>query len=267
MDVDGNLLGDVGGIILAGMMSGLTELSVAGCGLGSLGLQAICASAQNIPLKSLDLSRNKIEEDGCEAVAQVLRINGALKTLRLVSCQLGEVGIKKIFSGLASASIQELNISENRITNETATLLAAALAYGLSEFTLKSIYMSYAGLNHLAMEFLCPILKYCKNIEVVDFSSNGLGDKGLSLSLLHPPDTQKGVQTMCKIIDGGFCSNLIILRLSENQIGDDGAALITESLKYLPKLETLDLSRNHISTTSMTPSLHDSTDYCPHRYE
>ena len=93
MDIDGNLLGDVGGVILADMMSNLTELSVAECGLGSLGLQAICLRAsQDVPLKSLDLSRNEIRDDGCEAISHLLRTTGTLKTLRLVSCQLSNIG-------------------------------------------------------------------------------------------------------------------------------------------------------------------------------
>ena len=82
---------------------------------------------------------------------------------------------------MACASLEELNISENHITNEGATVLAAALAYGQSEFTLKTLHMSYASINHMTMTFLCPIMKYCKNLEVIDLSSNELGDKGLSL--------------------------------------------------------------------------------------
>lgn len=194
LDIDGNLLGDVGGVILADMMSSLTELSVADCGIGSIGIQTICGRASNISLRSLDLSRNEIKEDGAQAVEDLLRTSSTLKTLRLVSCQLSPtglfpcwsipfshaIGIKMISAGLTCASLEELNISENRITHEGAVLLSAALAYGQSEFTLKTLHMCYAGINHLTMEYLSPILKYCKNLTTIDFSSNDLADEGLS---------------------------------------------------------------------------------------
>lgn len=56
---------------------------------------------------------------------------------------------------------------------------------------------------------------------------------------------------MSKTIKEGLCSNLMMLRLSENHIKDDGANMMAESLKYLPKLATLDLSRNMITETGM----------------
>ena len=58
-----------------------------------------------------------------------------------------------------------------------------------------------------------------------------------------------------KIANEGSCSKLVILRLSDNHIGNDGVDALTQSLEYLPVLETIDLSRNQISKTSMDHTL------------
>ena len=247
LDISGNKIGDSGAVILSGMMSKLTNLSVTDCGLGSIGIKAICTRAQSTSLESLDLSRNVAGYDGWTELGHLLLCNKTLKTLRLVSCRLSGIDIQIISLGLTFSGLEYFDISDNRLVFDAAIVLSAALGWSRHVDTLKTLFMRHAGIGLTAMKEMIHVLERCTKLSSIDLSSNRLGDEGLQFFFMIDSIQKKGVQMICKAIVDGRCSELMILCLSDNQIGDEGAIAIAGALEHLPKLEALDLNRNRIA--------------------
>ena len=112
------------------------------------------ALAFNTVLKTVDFSKNGIEADGAVALAENLRENRALGTLKLGSNSVGDAGARELAGVLAAGqeSVFELDLSGNNIGDEGARALARMLRENrrLVKLDLSNNEVDYEGTAALA---------------------------------------------------------------------------------------------------------------------
>ena len=156
--VRGNVLGRRGAALLASALrDSLTTLDVVGCGLGPAGAKSLAEAlgfsddpehmamaSTSSALTSLDLSENRIGDEGASAFGKLLeRGCSALSVLALSDNGVGPAGAKDLAAGagVEGCPLRNLDLSENRVGNDGAIALALALGrmgagWGLEQLNL-----------------------------------------------------------------------------------------------------------------------------------
>ena len=210
-------LGPRGGKALAGAFSScthLTLLSLSGTGLGHFGAQALGTSLPTT-LTTLNLSHNALGADGLWKLAPKLSHLTQLETLCLAHNQAGDDGCLELARHLPPTLVY-LDLSGNDVSD--------------------------AG-----WKALVPVLH---SIETLLLSHNRIVDpqEVASLKTLQRLDlSHNRIETM----DEPMGTNLQVLDLRHNQIGDVGAGSLVEHVDDMPSLMTLELEDNPISEARM----------------
>ena len=99
---------------------------------GTLSLSTILRY-RSTNIKSLDLSNNRIEDEGGKYIGNMLGDNSSLVSLSLCHCGIGLIGIKSIANSLKkNNSLFQLDLSENWFGTQGVELLADSLYYNSS---------------------------------------------------------------------------------------------------------------------------------------
>jgi len=175
----------------------------------------------NSTVKTLNLSSNKIRDDGASAIANALKVNNVLTALdmrsnsgiqlegaKILSNAILERDNIKTFSGIPIDDMKE-----NK--SETKSIDALKTGYGDTEALV-----------------IGSLLKMNSTIKELYLSGNKIGDLGAS----SIGDALK-INTV-----------LQILRLSQNNIGDSGATSIENALHINKHLKYVYLAKNNISS-------------------
>ncbi|KAF4078508.1 hypothetical protein AMELA_G00199950 [Ameiurus melas] len=167
----------------------LEELRLSSCGFTERGFSALASALTLNPtcLRELDLSKNfpgktamvqlcaalrqstctlqklcmdhcGLDSEICTSLAKTLSQNSSLRELSLSSNELGDVGVRMLFTGLQSerCSLKILRLAKCSLTNSSCEFLAPALSSsttGLSELDL-----SGNSFSQTSASFLCSIL-------------------------------------------------------------------------------------------------------------
>jgi len=234
--------------------SSLHSLFLRRCQIGCKGVIAIASLLvpqhynlewAPLPIKTLDLSRNEIGNDGVTALAKAISWDGcSLKALDLSRCNItGERsrGLHRLFSVLLSNARNAAMASANRAcvstklpsTGNASNLLTLKLnGNDLDSNCFNAIAACISGdsftddNNDGKVHYYCPSLK---NLYLDNTNMSSLSAKKLAKALV----TNTGLK---------------ILSLSENLIGDDAAKAFADGLRSNQTLSLLLLGRSKYIT-------------------
>ncbi|EAX91339.1 Leucine Rich Repeat family protein [Trichomonas vaginalis G3] len=211
-------------------------LNFTGLGLGPLSSQYLMALLPfKRPFYFMDLSLNRLSDQGASYLAEYLSYDPLLIQLDLKSNNIGIDGCVQIFEGLMhNQHLTTLDLSaidgidRNRIGTPGCEALANLL---LSNGVLCNLNIAMCGVTAEGCHHIGQALPNNTSLTHLDLSSNRFGSAGANSMFSQP----------------GALGALESLVLSRNLIGDDaGPALVTQ-LSRAKSLRYLDLSRNNFT--------------------
>jgi Ran GTPase-activating protein (RanGAP) involved in mRNA processing and transport len=184
----------------------------------------------------LDLSNNRLcgveykpdegtyTAEGITAIADALRINGALTTLNLSSNLIGGHWVR---------SKQQM-VS----TPEGPKAIADAL---LVNGALTKLSLAHNKLEEVGTKAICEALEQNKTLKELDISGDWAGSN---------IGETAGVKHVAKML--GVNGGLTKISLAKNGLGEEGTKAICEALEQNTTLKELDLSGHHVSNIGET---------------
>ena len=181
----------------------------------TLGLKHSCKSIISLALARTDLHG----ENMADFSSFIIQCTG-LSNLTLSYCNINSEDIRALAIGLASSSLNVLNLSGNNIGSEGMKLLADSI--NCKELILHSCNIGSEGATFLAeylvaKPFISTLILNNNNIDSI------------------------GIRALAKALK--YCSKLQQLHLAGNSVGHSGVAALAQSLKFCSNLVNLDLSR------------------------
>lgn len=201
---------------------------------------------------------------GAAALAEALKVNKNLTTLRLADNHLGGSGCKVLCEALLQnhSTFRELDLSENHLGGADGALARAPLAklLALKNGSLHSLFLRSNKLADQDAMSLAGALEVNRTVTFLDISNNLIGEKGgLAFgSLLHTDTKLKELNLgwnqlrskgAAAIADGLRANSLVeVVNLGWNGLGDDGCTYIGEALANTATLVEIILSCNGAGT-------------------
>ena len=235
-------------------MKALKEVTLKEIGLSSEDVEALASVLPELPvLERLNLCSNGLGDDSATILSTVLGKCPNLHVIELGGNQISDAGalaLSEVLTSLShclvSLSIGSLlgkeaqgfmtNISsmENLSTldlsgNKSGSTFANALATALPSLSLSCLNLGGTGIGPRGAKAILPVLARDKNLDLRELC---LG--GCRLGFF-------GAKTIAAV---GLPVGLEVLDLSNNDISDDGAWQLTNSIMNLNRLKSLDLSSN-----------------------
>ncbi|XP_037116568.1 uncharacterized protein LOC119128357 isoform X2 [Syngnathus acus] len=222
----------------------LQVLKLENCKLSKKSCEAL-ASVLSSPgsLRELDLSQNKLCDDGLEALAAGLaKPQCTLQVLVLWNCKLSKKSCEALASVLSSpGSLRELDLGCNDLCDDRLEALAAGLAK--PQCTLQVLKLERCELSKKSCEALASVLSSPGNLRELDLSSNGLCDDGLEalaaglakpqctlqvLELQNCELSKKSCEALASVLSSS--RTLSHLDLGWNDLHDDGLEALAAGL-------------------------------------
>ncbi|XP_048104264.1 NACHT, LRR and PYD domains-containing protein 12-like isoform X2 [Alosa alosa] len=236
----------------------LETLRLVNCHLEEDSCEVLTSALQseNSLLKELDLSSNPLRDSGVRLLSVGLEhTNCRLETLRLTDCKLSEKSCGIVATVLQSPnSLIELDLSHNDLRDSGVHLLSKGLSS--SHCKLQTLRLADCKLTDKLCEIVASVLQSPNSLLQLNFSNNDPGDsgvqllsKGLSssnniLQILRLADcklTDKSCEMVASVLQSP--NSLQELDLSDNDLGDSGAQLLSKGLSSsYCKIHTLRLS-------------------------
>ncbi|XP_010182174.1 PREDICTED: protein NLRC5 [Mesitornis unicolor] len=225
--------------------------------LSSQHAKEIVAILQSCPcLSEVDLSGNKLGDEGCSCLLESLPQLSISKQLDLSENRLSVNGICHLLKSVNTCQkMMEVQVSlchktavlrftEDREFATPAPRLEPVFStddqeYGEENQTPiapQKIRLTDSRFQASDLEKLCAVLKECSNVSELDLSNNSLGDEGL-LQLFQ------------------FLPNLRILsslKFDDNQISLNSVFFLAQSLSTLEHIKTMNLSLGHLQGVHLT---------------
>jgi hypothetical protein len=214
----------------------------------------IIQKERRLAIQSLDLSRNRISDDGAKVLCKIT----SLCHVYLSTNDIGETGATELFkhphiktlmlsynnivdrsilsmSNQQYSNVTKLDLSFNMLSEQGIRMLCQCMS-------LKKLHLKFIGLKNEVVAFFLQLT----NLQMLDLSCNNISDEGAIILAKHP-SVQELHLGFNSISNSGasalFMNNrLTILSLNNNNISSEG-------LKILPFNKTLihlDLSNNNI---------------------
>ncbi|KAK8892054.1 hypothetical protein M9Y10_029276 [Tritrichomonas musculus] len=211
------------------------SLRFTGLGLGPQSINCIVELFYTNPqLVYIDLSLNRLGDEGARTIGQYLELNTPMIYIDLRSNGIGIQGCVELFKGLKqNYHITNLDLSavdgieRNRIGTEGCKYLGDVLS--VNE-TLSNLNASMCGITADGCRFLGPALALNQSLMILDLTANRFGSVGAN-NLFS--------------IDDSF-GQLTTLILARNGIGDDAAKAICRQLARSKTINNIDLSDNNL---------------------
>ena len=246
-----NIIGPVGGkaigqFLLNSHKPKIKTWYIAGNDLNPEGIRWICQGLESDPdCVNLWLKRNPLKPQGIKHISNMLKTNNRIKILDLHNTAVLDEGVGYLIEGL----------KENRV--------------------LRHLYLDANGITEKGIDYLVEYFEYLVTNDLEGISSfwfdmNNIGDNGIirlvevlgrykhlkRLVLGSTGITEKAVEQIVKSF--GFHPNLIVLDLGmykstsdmgmiTNNIGDEGAKLLSNLIKINNKLQYLSVMMNGMS--------------------
>ncbi|XP_076134953.1 NACHT, LRR and PYD domains-containing protein 12-like [Alosa pseudoharengus] len=261
LDLGENDLGDSGVKLLSKGLSSpyckLQTLRLADCKLTDKSYEMVASVLQSSnSLLQLNLSDNDLGDFGVQLLSKGLSSsNCKIHTLRLTDCKLSEKSCAIVATVLQSPnSLIELDLSHNDLRDSGVHLLSKGLSS--SHCKLQTLRLADCKLTDKLCEIVTSVLQSPNSLLQLNFSNNDPGDsgvqllsKGLSssnsiLQILRLADcklTYKSCEMVASVLQSP--NSLQQLDLSDNDLGDSGAQLLSKGLSSsYCKIHTLRLS-------------------------
>ena len=218
--------------------------------IGPVGAQHLAQALRvNTSVKTLDLSHNLLGDEGAKALAEILGGNGAessgtanttLKHINLSFCSIGPVGAQHLAQALrVNTSVKTLKLSGNHLGDEGAKALAdmfggnGAESGGTVNTTLEHVDLRGCRIRPVGAQHLAQALYVNTSIKILKLSYNPLGDEGAKA--LAEMLGGNGVEN-----DGTVNTTLEYVDLSECRIGPAGAQQLPQALRVNISVRTLE---------------------------
>ena len=173
---------------------GLKTLNISFCCIDDQGMKSLASALEmNGSLEELTLSGSRaVTGIGVMALGESLKRNRGLKRLNISHCDIGDLGVKTLASALEmNGSLEELDLSWNvAITGIGLFALGESLKRNRG---LKTLNISYCGIEYQGMMSLASALETNSSLAVLDLSDNT--GKGL-MSLGESLRRNRGLKTL-----------------------------------------------------------------------
>lgn len=205
---------------VAQMLNGnkvLCSLNLAHCGLQRSASAITKACIQHAALTKLDLSGNKIKDDGCRAVGDLL--------------------------SRGTCALLSLSLEENQLTCAGATILGDALkaVEAVAASSLEQLYLGYNTIGAHGLSAIAAAIKDHPRLQVVSFTKNKLCSMGVDDDGYRLPDSDEGVAALFSAVEAS--NTLSILKLSNCGI-HMLPANVSAALQRTTSLQRLEISEN-----------------------
>lgn len=238
LDLSDNAFGPIGVEGLASLLRSsscyaLEELRLNNNGLGISGGKLLasaltdcykCSKQQGkcLALKVFIAGRNRLENEGAKALAEVFKLLGTLEEIAMPQNGIYHIGISALSKAFSvNKNLQIINLNDNTIGAKGAEAIASAIG---SNQSLKEINLGDCLLKTKGALLLSDALKDShENLEEINFGFNEINKHG-------------GLELVDAIANKIKLKNLI---LDGNQFGEDGKELIRKKLKDIGKLNVL----------------------------
>ena len=236
----------------------LQELNISGNRIFDDGANVIAEAIQlNTALQKLNISGNSISDDGAIAFNECLETNTTLIELDMsridITCKGASVIAKAIQLNIA---LQKLNISGNSISDDGAIAFSECLK---TNTTLIELDMSWNIITCKGASVIAEAIQLNTALQKLNISGNCISDDGeiafseclktnttlIELNISQNHIVLKGTSVIAEAIQ--LNTTLQILNISNNIISDDGAIAFSKCLKTNTTLIELDTSWNNIT--------------------
>jgi Ran GTPase-activating protein (RanGAP) involved in mRNA processing and transport len=224
------------GIMISGMSRDQTEADFSNQGLQPADTILIGSDLKLMAgVTTLDLSVNRIGDDGAKVIAEALKVNTVLTTLGLSHSIIGIEGAVAIAEALKVNSVlTSVNLQVNSIGDDGAKAIAEALKVNAVVATLSLTYNQIGdeGANAIAEALKLGMAVLTR----LDLDGNNIGGDGA-----------KAIAEALKV-------NAVLtkLELCGNRIGGEGAIAIAEALKVNAVLKNCNLLKSSLDVESAT---------------
>ena len=206
-------------------------------------------------VKKLNISGEKVHNDGVEAIRSCLLNNNTLQELNMSGCRISGESIAKIID--ASRNLKVLDVSNNHLhvvdadlfinlyatdvsllqdlhkASKGAILVAEAISKNTS---LQELDISYNDIQDYGSIAIGKQLKFNKTMEHLNMSANRITNKGL----------QCIAETL--YVGTGLCK----VNISYNRITYEGVVILLDHVQVNTTLKTLWITHNNITKTGFT---------------
>ena len=247
LDLARNNLRSEGAEHLAGLLSfptcaPLTTLDLSFNSLGDTGAAEIGRALQgNATVSSLTVQRNGIGAVGAKALAEwVASPSSRCVRLDLKNNNVGPDAVEFLAAVGASATLEEVDLSENQVGNEGSARLAESLQ--ASTCPLQRLDLGKNGIGNVGVRDLSGALLTNSSLAVLSLAGNSVGEEGAqalaemlsvnaSLTSLDLGNNELG-PAGAGALAAGLRENegLLHLGLAQNELEDEGAACIASAL-------------------------------------
>ena len=250
--------------VISHASKGISKLVFDECTLGQEGIDVLSEKAKDklLQVTTLCFHGHNCAAEQLGAVNRLMHALPSLEVLDLTDTQLGDDAVRALTGELKSHSnLQVLKIDtsdDNPLysSNELLQRLVKSFTSKCSSFV--NIWFPDYSKKHLSSSLSIPFY-FCSNIYLRDINMSSchlrpieiniicnnfkVGYVCSRLSLINCDISDERAKTLSGAIK---CSNIKILELSMNSIGDEGALALADSIESCFILQTVDLSCNQI---------------------
>lgn len=209
----------------------LEELYLMNDGISEEAARAVCELIPSTEkLRVLHFHNNMTGDEGALAIAEMVKCSPALEDFRCSSTRVGSEGGVAVAEALGTCThLKKLDLRDNMFGVEAGVALSKAISVFAD---LTEVYLSYLNLEDEGAVTLANALKdSAPSLEVLDMAGNDI--------------TAKAAASLAACIAAK--QFLTMLNLSENELKDEGAILISQVLEVgHSQLNEVDLSANQI---------------------
>ena len=236
--------------------TGLEELHLSGNNLGK-GLLNVMKATQHITsLRKLSLGNNNISIEVSNELASAIKVNKHLEVVELFSSNLKSSAITILQSLSTISTLKNLNINNNRITEEAGEALASVI---LRNTGLKELHLSDNDLGEGTIK-VAKVLQQITSLRSLDFGNNNISkaavsdlalaiksNKHLKKLLLHDNNLHFSAISILESLS--TISSLQFLNINNNQIGEAGGKVLALVIKNNKGLRQLYVRHNNIQNS------------------
>ena len=188
------------------------------------------AIQMNTTLHTLDMSTNKISDDGVIAISDYLKRNSSLEKLNLSKNRITNKGAKMIAEALQlNTTLKQLDLSINKIFDDGATAISNVLK---SNITLQELNISHNNITNKGITKITEVIQINSTLQNINISKNHITTEGL----LYFMEAVKNNYT------------LQVVNITHNNVTRSGFASIKQCIKNLQYPIQICASWNEINT-------------------
>jgi Ran GTPase-activating protein (RanGAP) involved in mRNA processing and transport len=186
---------------------------------------------KNTSLRELTISENYFE-NGMNALSRSLGVNTSLRKIAIIDCDIIDedlVELSLLLHENTNTTLQEINLSKNRISDEGVSNLASSLE---KNTTITSLDLSDNNITYKGASALAEIIfENTNNLQKLILSKNRISDKGASFLASSLQET----------------NSITSLDLSSNNIGYTGASSLAKMIFLNTALKELHVEDNDLT--------------------